>query len=567
MVWFWAVQVRPLTLSFRGINWDILMPTDGRSVLERYPRAMVHLHSRRQEDRICLIFGSGVGKPLGFPDWEELVDRLAETNAIEADNLHSSPKTRDPQGSRTQVLFEHFRAKEYEKADPSRHFTADLDREIKRKWQQLVREQLYRDIPDGDNPAADHPYLKAYAPIIRSSPLTINFNFDDTVERMLLAQRADGEKTRSRGFETVWEPSVQWRRQSAVIYHPNGYLPKNPVEPSSDKLTFAEESFADQLIDTAAGHYSSVLHFLSRYTCLLIGLSLEDQTLKHLLRQSAKLNPGHHHYYVSYVGPDEEVSPERRQALRSANFETYNLITLFLDDDDLAEVAKVVHLDSKELKKETERLGVRGKYCSYLTGAIGVGKSTTLRRFRTLEAHDEWFEERHELLGKRFDDLTEEERETVDSWIARQFSMKNATIQNEPLGLHLVDRCPLDPLAFTPEGKWKEKAERLREEIAYEKAEYPIAEGKVIMLKGDPEVMASRNKARFRAEDPEYLREQQDRLLHVYEQANAYILDVREQSVREVVNRVARIIHLRRYEPYELQVVLDDVVRGEVEAP
>ena len=151
-----------------------------------------------------------------------------------------------------------------------------------REWLQIIHECLYDGATTDEAALRAHPYLWSLLPLIKKSVMTINYNFDDTIERMLYAYniQAGGDRI-DKGFETVWEPSTQFRRANGVLYHPNGYLPLNRGEGGSEQIVFMEQEMADQLIDVGSGHYSCLLNHLSKYTLLFLGLSLNDATLKH----------------------------------------------------------------------------------------------------------------------------------------------------------------------------------------------------------------------------------------------------------------------------------------------
>jgi len=120
-----------------------------------------------------------------------------------------------------------------------------------------------------------------------------------------------------------------------VIYHPNGFVPRNDAEPESDGLVFCEDEFSDQLIKSIAGRYASLLHFFSKYTCLLIGLSLNDATLKYLLRHNAQLNRGDFHYYIVYEKDGATTPDAVRTTIFQANCELHNLISVLMTGQEI----------------------------------------------------------------------------------------------------------------------------------------------------------------------------------------------------------------------------------------
>ena len=114
------------------------------------------------------------------------------------------------------------------------------------------------------------------------------------------------------GFESITNPWTQFRRTEAIIYHPNGVVPQNILEMPSDRLVFSEASYAEQLMGIFAGDHAGLLNHLSKHTCLFIGLSLDDETLRSVLMQAARSCPGNFHYYVYYVKAGRIDRPRRK---------------------------------------------------------------------------------------------------------------------------------------------------------------------------------------------------------------------------------------------------------------
>ena len=79
-------------------------------------------------------------------------------------------------------------------------------------------------------------------PLIKKSAMTINYNFDDTVERTLyLHNQERNSGSDDKGFEVIWQPSSQFRRNNGVIYHPNGFLPLQTIDGLSEQIVFMEQ--------------------------------------------------------------------------------------------------------------------------------------------------------------------------------------------------------------------------------------------------------------------------------------------------------------------------------------
>lgn len=175
-------------------------------IMNAAPRAIVHLRSQNSRKRLGLIFGSGASKQLGYPDWNELVMRIASHSDVaaseiigkfrisaerpQADQEKTTPKSL---ASITQMLFASFRNKALENRTEAGPITYLNEQKIRSDWLRVIHAQLYKDIDTSVRPPKtlkDHPYLMSFLEIIKSSPLTVNYNFDDTLEQLLLHNRS-----------------------------------------------------------------------------------------------------------------------------------------------------------------------------------------------------------------------------------------------------------------------------------------------------------------------------------------------------------------------------------------
>ena len=512
-----------------------------------------------------LVLGSGVSKPFGLPNWDELIKRVANNSDVRGKEILDYKKDRSPQASVTQMLYEHFKNQEIEKRGlEGSPLNKEVDNEIFKKWRNIIHTELWRDFKEESLERNKHPYIDTYIEIIKNSNLTINYNFDNTIQTIINKRKTEQEKRKGlKLFETVWDARLQFQKSKGILYHPNGFLPKNLIDGSSDNLVFSEDSFADQLIASMSGHYSTLLHHLSKNTCLFIGLSLEDNTLKHLLRQSALINPGHFHYYIAYTPDKSSLSQKNKNAIKESNFELYNLITLFLDEKEIKELGKLIQMDDDEFKTAATITSVSKKFVFYLTGSVGCGKTTTLQYFRNLATYSEWPEQKHPLLVKSFDSLTPSETKEVDEWISKMFFIKNVNLHNLSEGITVIDRTPLDPFVFTDKDNdgWQKKAEILNESIGKSKNAFRIVKGQVIILKGNPETISRRIKARHKTSSIEYessdIEEMYEKFDEIFDDFDIKIIETDDLSIHEVVKKVARAIHLDRYEDNDLHTFID----------
>jgi hypothetical protein len=538
---------------------------DEDRVLRELIRPVLAMRRAHRERRFGLILGAGVSRAFRFkvPDWKRLLSDIASHPSVEGtavDNPDSNPT------SRSDLLYRHFATRvrsqlerssqdkvtELVGKDPDPHV---IERITKGEWRGIIREILYKDAPEPGQLRASHPFLGEYLDIIISAPLTITYNFDSYLEMMLASH--PGIPSAGRAYETVFDGSVPFRSQEGVIYHPNGYLPANVLERPSEQLVFSEEEFGDQLIDSMAGRYSSLLHHISKNICLLIGLSLVDENLRHFLRRNATNNPGHYHYIVDFLSSENAIPKERRTALFDYRFNVYNLITLFLTDDQMATLGRLIRAPHHEFDAIARRAGVRTKYVFYLTGIPGIGKTTILTRLASLGTYDEWTTDPLPLLARPWHDLDVDERLRLNDWVAKQFRTKNEALLAEQEGIFVIERAPLDPISFETDQDIPAKAAWYRPRLIptlYDR----ICPGRVLLLWGDTGTVAARIASRQTIKQPStYLDGLQAKLMNrVYKAPGVHQMRSTDWSIPELVRSVARCIHLGDYEEVDVEGLL-----------
>lgn len=424
---------------------------------------------------------------------------------------------------------------------------------IKSDWLKIIHHELYKDVDQTErkNAIDAHPYLNEFRDIIKGSPLTVNYNFDDTIEKLLIQSRSQEEQLTTRGYETVDLPSAQFQNNAGVVYHPNGFIPSKFNDGASAEVIFASDAFQDQLISAVNGRYIHLSNHLFRNTCLLIGLSLDDPTLQSMLRQNAVSNPGHIHYAVHFVPEGQSLSNEIRISIFNSNFSSYNLVTLFLSAAGVRRLAQLIRMHDQEF--DFEFAPYRRKYVYYVIGSIGAGKSTVAGNFRNLLSYDEWIDERLPELAKPQSEVDEASVPSVDDWIARQFMKKNHALMSCKEGIHIVDRCPLDPLTFP--GDRKTKAERVLQTITKGGA-IKIDHGHVIMLDCDLTELKFRNSLKHKYWSDSKLQELLDDINHVYSNVPKTVVCTRGRGAAEVAREIAKVIFLNEYNPVDIAAQL-----------
>jgi hypothetical protein len=288
--------------------------------------------------RFCLVFGAGAGYDLGFPQWHDLLERLGKNLS---GFTEASPIAENETGLAQLLikLFEH----DFNLTDPQPSLDNSEGQRAHRArfnaaWRRRIHVALYQDVIKDPSEAEQQKFLSqkcyfsSFLEVIKRSPVTVTYNFDDSIERFLGAGRSAPEKTKKRGYTSIHDENSQLPSLSPIIYHPNGFLAHLEAEKPSAQLILSEESFAEQLNDYIAGR-QAVLHAqLSQKTCLLIGCSLTDPTLNYLLKRNATHHPGHYHYHIHWTGKNGENGP-CPEAYAARLFELYNLTTLSLSTD------------------------------------------------------------------------------------------------------------------------------------------------------------------------------------------------------------------------------------------
>lgn len=542
-------------------------------LLKKYPRAIVHLRSQVRKQRFGTILGAGISVDFGAPNWSKLINDIAGDPCVDAKDVATGDAFRDMAAPyQTEILYQKFRTLFFEKT--SGLSLTEMENTATAEWLTICQKYLYKTPPI--NIATElpkHPYMEALIPLVQNSALTVNFNFDDYLERALAEKKREKDKG-NRGFEVVTDPWPQFRRQDCVIYHLHGYIPEGLMEKTVDRFVFSEASYSKQYVG-ARGHDRSFLvaHF-ARNTCLLVGCSLEAE-LRSVLMRGAETNPGNFHYYCHWIPTDETLSEVERQLISETNFKVYNLITLFLTSSEIKLLLELINEDkisNAKLRDLATLSAIPLKYTFYMTGSIGVGKSTTTSNLRNLNVLDEWLEPRPDVLSIPWDKLTDDQRVYADKWIADQFTQKNDTLRHEENAvISVVDRPPLDPLVFTPEGEKPAKAKFLADHLCPDDGQggYGVEEGVVILLLGDPKELSARVRATGRQEyTADKLKQMQIDMKALYEPMPGTItIDTQFMGIAELTKRVAEVIHRKAYKPADLTAKLKSYIgedRGSV---
>src|SRR5262249_55576128 len=130
--------------------------------------------------------------------------------------------------------------------------------------------------------------------------------------------------------EIIYHPKIETRKHAPVIYHINGSLPRDELRRSSEHVILTEDAFADVLLSPNSQNAEFVINQFAVRTFILLGISLSDNSLKNILRSSAKRNPANHHFIILHEDDKAPRAEEVRSDIFEVNLHVYNLITIFL---------------------------------------------------------------------------------------------------------------------------------------------------------------------------------------------------------------------------------------------
>jgi hypothetical protein len=518
--------------------------------------------------KLGLALGAGVSQSAGLPSWNQLLDSL--TQIIEQlQNIKGRDLSGESAPMKAQILLSRFR--QYVESQPGFAEVDASHREavIATRWRSLLREALYKHLTDPSNitdPTAinnvviRHAYLGSLAKLAFRVPVVVTYNFDDLLERALA--QSSSLPLGTVGYYPAWGSNFVVQDDRPVVYHPNGFVPFDLADRCSEQVILTEEDISDQIIDSVAGNYKFLFDYYSRCSCLFLGFSLTDPGLRSILRQSARRSPGTVHYYIRFSRPKPSDSEMLESS--SATFNLFNMITLYLDDSEIDVLLQLVaQTADDEFVDYFVQAGVPVTYRYYVAGPVSVGKTSVISRLQGVEIVDEWLRPRDPLIAKPANELSAEQREQVDQWILDQLRLKNARFERAGIGLHIMDRAPLDAFAFTPPNERAAKAEVIHEVACGAKFGRPheFVSGCLVLLTGRPSDLVTRQKWRGRGGKEEYIEEQQASLLHTYAcegKSGTQVIRTEGVELDAAVREAVRAIHVEPYAEFDFATRLKE---------
>jgi hypothetical protein len=530
------------------------------------PVWLCHMWQRLDRRRLGLILGAGVSIDAGLPTWKGLVERLtAKFPAVEkAFAAHRNAGLQETYI--TQIAYSLHQAST--KGALSTLPPQFEQYQVASTWMEIVHQELYRDIASlkYSEIMQRHPYLGPLGRLVCRTELTVNFNFDDLVDEAAIEFAKNRNKVQP---EVISRPKIETRRDASVIYHINGSLPREARRRRSETLIFTEDAFADVLISPTLHDSDFLMSRFATTTFLLLGTSLNDNSLKNMLRAGMRRNPGNHHYIIYWEDPARRRTDEERKHIFDVNLDVYNLISIFLETKQIAELIDLLNeedmgLFEADLVKFSPH-AARRKY--YLVGSVVAGKSSNLEGLRCFATFEEWSGRAPEKMYQDHMTLAPPERKEIDDWLYSQLRDKNDKMRRAGVGVHVMDRCYLDLCAFSKaDDETVEKLKELRARVS--KHSGPLEAGQIIFLEADEQVLsdrqARRGKLRGATKEIDYdgasLVKQSSILKAVYMPEAAFIFDNSREGSEKTSRKIARQILLENYTPFDFEKRIDELL-------
>ena len=270
--------------------------------------------------------------------------------------------------------------------------------------------------------------------------------------------------------------------------------------------------------------------------------------------------PANHHYMIYWLSAGNALSHNQLQDIFKANLELYNLITIFLTSKEIHEFLNVLNKNERDAENffDAQDPDRRSRFHYYIVGPVASGKSTLLEQLRCFNTFEEWTRRPPRLMYRASDKLDEEQRREVDAFVYEELKEKNNRMVGAKVGIHFMDRAPLDLYAFPNNVKeQKRKTGELRKEVTRHKS---LQDGEIVFLTASGEELEMRNLQRGRTAersgDAQYFNDQTKALKKIYNPA--LVLPTDSKTPGEIARRVARHVLLDCYCPVSFDEIMKE---------
>lgn len=544
----------------------------------RLPVWLTHLWQRLIEhERLGLVLGAGVSADAKIPMWPDLVARLAEASGITPERLALHKKERFPETFLAEILYRHHHSDQRKAAASpiDRHH----DHRVNWVWRRKIRECLYKDVGTKtfEEITKEHTYLKGLALLVCRAGFAVTLNFDDIVDQAVTAhveeKLAAAPEAEIANPEIIYHPKIETRKHAPVIYHINGSLPREELRRSSEYVILTEDAFADVLLSPNSQNAEFVINQFAVRTFILVGLSMSDNSLKNILRSSAKRNPANHHFIILHEDENSPRSEEIRSDIFEVNLHVYNLITIFLTTAEIRGFIDILNSPTAaQLDDALLRLGasstIHRKY--YVVGSVASGKSAIVDALRCFTTYEEFGGRTPAVMYQDDTTLSPADQKIVDDYLFPRLITKNQNMTRLNSGIRVMDRALFDLFAFSNNGdptEIKRKALELKNRM--NQYNLLFADGQIIFVRASPEALEERLLKRGSRKagegkvgfEPETLEKQERYLKEIYRVGAEAVLDTSSLSAGEVAKTIARRILLEDYEEFSFSNRLTEIIQ------
>lgn len=245
-----------------------------------------------QEHGLVLALGAGLSIGCQIPSWEELLARLA-TRCL---------------GETGSDIYRRLLGSGY--SFPAITSILKANCEASGMFNDLVREELYRDFPFFPDGVSDRPdefirFVQTESPTLRALAsfcavrdgeefasnerihAAMNFNLDCVLRAYDMARFG------GRVFRTIERASAESQPRRINIYQVHGYLAFNrdqfnDLTTETSRLTITEHEYYDFFNSTTGLFTYTFLFLLREYRCLFLGMSMRDDNVRRLLHYSTQ---------------------------------------------------------------------------------------------------------------------------------------------------------------------------------------------------------------------------------------------------------------------------------------
>lgn len=254
--------IKELDNKFENFLKDILK---SRSVLVN------EINNSYRKDNLVFVFGAGISKEFGLPDWNTLLQKLI-LKSFKVEGNHSYSKARVLAQLFTEIFYP-------SPLIAARYLKNYFDDNDELNFDEEVRNALYDEIkPNTQSKLLDEILQFCVAP--GKAPnlnCIITYNYDDILEEYLSKQDIKIP------FKPIFKVGSKPKSNELPIYHIHGYLPRKGNIDSSFKITLSEDSYHKQYNDIYSWNNIIQINKFRDNACLFIGISLTDPNLRRIL--------------------------------------------------------------------------------------------------------------------------------------------------------------------------------------------------------------------------------------------------------------------------------------------